>query len=86
LGDRAHPSRTLRERAESILRRAAGGEALPRDEVEALAREWLAAVGAKAALDVLTGGDVKAGRAEVRDVHDALRRLAREGIVELRPW
>jgi hypothetical protein len=49
-------SRPLRDRALALLRQADETGAIPRADVEAVAREWIAVVGADAALRVLTSG------------------------------
>jgi hypothetical protein len=53
---------TLADRAEAILRGAATGEAISRDEAHGLARDWLAATAGDVALAVLTGGELEAAR------------------------
>ncbi len=56
------PTRPLRDRAVELLRKAHEVGEVPRADVEALARDWLALVGAEAALQVLTSSTHEATR------------------------
>ncbi len=53
---------TLRERAAGLLRKAADGKALSREEVHALAWGWLEVTGGNVALAVLDGGGFEVAR------------------------